>query len=91
MCFEDNLDGAALGELAETISAVSQGFAAVFTGNDQQGYQYCIMSTSQDLRTLGKQMNQALAGRGGGKPNCQQGRVGAKRQEIERFFQFLEA
>lgn len=91
VCFEDNLDGAALGELAETISAVSQGFAAVFTGNDQQGYQYCIMSTSQDLRPLGKQMNQALAGRGGGKPNCQQGRVGAKRQEIERFFQFLEA
>jgi hypothetical protein len=31
-------------------------------------------------------MTQALNGRGGGKPNCQQGRVQAGRSAIEAFF-----
>ena len=31
-------------------------------------------------------MTKALNGRGGGKPNCQQGRVSCKKTEIEAFF-----
>jgi len=32
-------------------------------------------------------MTQVLNGRGGGKPNFQQGKVGATRAEIESFFE----
>ena len=35
---------------------------------------------------IGKDMNKALNGRGGGKPNFQQGRVQAARTDIEAFF-----
>ncbi len=39
-----------------------------------------------DLRAFVKEMNAALQGRGGGKPNFAQGRVAAKRADIEEYF-----
>ena len=39
-----------------------------------------------DLRQLTKDMNNALNGRGGGKPEMIQGSVSAARAEIEAFF-----
>ena len=45
-----------------------------------------MVDHQDDLRLFGKEMTTALHGRGGGKPNFQQGRVAAKRQEIEAFF-----
>ena len=41
---------------------------------------------SGDLRAFVQDMNTALNGRGGGKPNFAQGRVAAKRAEIEAFW-----
>jgi len=58
----------------------------VFSGDDETGYAFCLVSRTDDLRQLGKEMTKALSGRGGGKPNCQQGRVSAKKAEIEAFF-----
>ena len=39
-----------------------------------------------DLRALTKELNAALSGRGGGKPEFVQGSVGAERETIEAFF-----
>jgi alanyl-tRNA synthetase len=39
---------------------------------------------------LGKAMTAQLNGRGGGKPNFQQGRVSAGREQIEEFFRGRE-
>ena len=84
--FEDDLDGTALRELADAIAQVCGGTAAVFSGTGEGGYAFCLVTHSGDLRQLGRDMTKALQGRGGGKPNIQQGRVQAKKAEIEAFF-----
>ena len=86
--FEASLSGNALRELAEQMSRVCQGFSAVFTGEDSS-YRYCLASREQDLRPIGKALTTALNGRGGGKPEAQQGTVCATRKEIEDYFRSL--
>ena len=84
--FEENLEPALVRELADRIAGTCGGTAAVFAGNDEAGYSFCLVAREGDLRPLGKAMTQVLSGRGGGKPNFQQGQVKASRAEIERFF-----
>ena len=84
--FEDDLDSTALRELADTIAEACGGVAAVFSGQDGNGYGYCLVPRQGNLQQLGRALTAALQGRGGGKPNFQQGRVAAAREEIEAFF-----
>lgn len=85
--FAEGMSGAALRELADQMSHRCAGFAAVFSGSDEAGYSYCLASKDQDLRPLGKEMTAALCGRGGGKPEFQQGSLKATRQQIESYFE----
>lgn len=85
--FEEGLDNTAVRVLADAIADKVTDFAAVFSGSDENGYAFCLVSRSNDLRQLGKEMTRALEGRGGGKPQFQQGRVNASRTAIEAFFQ----
>ena len=85
--FEDGLDGTGVRLLADAIAQVCGGWAAVFSGSDAEGYGFCLLSGHTDLRPLGKAMTQALNGRGGGKPDCQQGRLMAEKAKILDFFQ----
>ena len=84
--FEENLDNNAVRDLADAIAETCGGMAAVFSGSDEAGYAFCLVTREGDLRQLGKEMTKALNGRGGGKPIFQQGRVQAKKAEIEAFF-----
>lgn len=84
--FEEGLDNVAVRDLADAIAENCGGTAAVFSGSDENGYAFCLVTRDGDLRTLGKEMTRALNGRGGGKPIFQQGRVQAKKAEIEAFF-----
>lgn len=63
------------------------GIAAVFSGNDEIGYKYAVVSRTQDVREIGKALNAACSGRGGGKPDMVQGSVAATREEIEAFLE----
>lgn len=83
--FEDALDGGELRELATAISSHCDGLIAAFSGSDADGYSYCLTGR-EDLRQLNKEMTEALSGRGGGKPNFQQGSLKATRQQILNFF-----
>ena len=84
--FEENLDNTTVRDPADAIADKCGGTAAVFSGSDETGYAFCLVTRTGDLRTLGKEMTKALNGRGGGKPIFQQGRVNAKKTEIEAFF-----
>ena len=84
--FEEGLDSVQIRELADAIADSCGGFAAVFSGSEETGYGYAIVTRAGDLRPLGKAMNAALSGRGGGKPIFQQGRVLAPKARIEEFF-----
>ena len=83
--FEEGLEPSQVRELADSISRTVSGTAAVFSENNG-GFSYCLATQSGDLRELGKQMNAALSGRGGGKPNFQQGSLSAAKADIEAFF-----
>ena len=84
--FADGLEPAAVRDLADAIAEVSGGTASVFSGADGEGYSFCLVTRSGDLRQLGKDMTRALGGRGGGKPIFQQGKVMANKEQIEQFF-----
>ena len=84
--FEDSLEPALVRELADAIAETCGGRAAVFSGTDETGYSYCLATRAGDLRQFGKEMNAALSGRGGGKPNFLQGSVKAQKAEITEFF-----
>ena len=84
--FADSLPPAAVRELADRIAQKCSGIAAVFSGSDSEGYTVCLVSKSGSVAEFGKQMNQALNGRGGGKPGFFQGSVKTTRHAIESFF-----
>ena len=86
LCFQADLEPVQVRELADEIAGCVSGMAAVFSGADDVGYRYCLVSREGDLRPFGKAMTQALSGRGGGKPGFQQGRVSATEQQIRDFF-----
>ena len=65
------------------------GIAAVFSGNDADGYKYAVVSRAQDVREIGKAINTACNGRGGGKPDMVQGSVTATKEEIENLYKTL--
>lgn len=60
--------------------------AAVFSGDDSNGYKYAIASRTEDVRNLGKEFNSVCNGRGGGKPEMIQGSASATKESIENFF-----
>ena len=84
--FEEGLESALVRELADKIAEVCGGTASVFSGDDENGYAFALVTRSGDLRQLCKDMNKALNGRGGGKPVCQQGRVASAKSAIIEFF-----
>lgn len=59
--------------------------AAVFSG-DGQDWKYAVGSSSQDVRPLGKELNAAFSGKGGGKSGLIQGSLTGTRAAIESFF-----
>ena len=69
-------------ELAEAISKVCGGRAAVFSGNS-----LCIFCPGQDLRPLGQALQQTFGARGGGKTGVWQGSVTADVESLSSFFQ----
>lgn len=84
LLFEEGLTPDGVRRLTDAIFQICGGTAAVFSKTDT-GYQYAIASY-EDIRSFVKDMNAALNGRGGGKPNFCQGSVGASEAEIRVFF-----
>ena len=77
-------------KLAAAVVETCGGRCAVFAGDDASGYKYAIGERNGNLRELVKELNRALQGRGGGKPDFVQGSVQGKKAEIEAFFAALE-
>ncbi len=83
--FEEELDVKEL-QLLANAAAEKCGIAAAFSGDGEAGYKYVLASKRTDLRPVAKDMNAALQGRGGGRPELVTGTVRAKRAEIEEYW-----
>ncbi len=85
-CMFDSGESADDARIFADMLADKVGIAAVFSGNDESGYKYAVVSRESDVREIGKALNTVLSGRGGGKPNMIQGSVAASKAEIEAFW-----
>ena len=85
--FEPRLSPDGLRRLTGAVQEACGGRCVCFSGADGQGYKYAAGLPGGDLRPLAKELNQALCGRGGGKPEFVQGSVSASQAEILAFFQ----
>lgn len=83
--FEPDLDMKEL-QLLANAALDKCAVAAAFSGDDESGYRYVLASKRVDLRAKVKEMNAALNGRGGGKPELVSGSVRAERKEIEGYW-----
>ena len=86
LIFHEGLEGDSVRKMADAVMETCAGCCAVFSRNEDGSYKYAIGEKNGDLRQFTKEMNQALNGRGGGKPFFVQGSVKAEEDEIRRFF-----
>ena len=85
LLFEDEMSGDSVRRLCDAVAETCGGRCAVFAGAGS-AWKYAIGQRGGNLRALTKELNAALSGRGGGKPEFVQGSVGAEREAIEAFF-----
>ena len=86
LIFHEGLEGDSVRKMADAVMETCAGCCAVFSRNEDGSYKYAMGEKNGDLRQFTKEMNQALNGRGGGKPFFVQGSVKAEEDEIRRFF-----
>lgn len=84
--FEDSTDMTSLRHFANEAVKKCSGICAVFCGNDTDGYRYIIMSRSIDIKSITKDINTAIIGRGGGSSEMITGSCKATRKVIEEYF-----
>ena len=83
--FENDLGPIELRNFCLLLSEHCGGIAAVFSGDDINGYKYAIGSKNVDVRPVGKQLNQLFNGRGGGSAELNQGSASGKMDDLEQF------
>ena len=83
--FNPGLDEIASRELVNRLMDRCGGFAAVFEGDDAQGYRYIIGSRNVDLRSAARTINAAVGGRGGGRPEMIMGRASSDEKTIRAW------
>lgn len=84
--FEGAMSADSVRRLCDAVLDKCGGRCAVFAGEDGN-FKYAVGIREGDVRLLVKELNAALNGRGGGKPNFAQGTVAAKESEIKAFFE----
>ncbi len=86
LLFEKDMEADSVRKLAVAVMETCGGRCAVFSDNGDGTYKYAVGEENGDLRDLVKAMNQALDGRGGGKPFFAQGSVKNGEDRIRAFF-----
>lgn len=85
--FEESLTPAALRRYCLALSTRC-GLAAVFVpdASVERGWKYAVGSEKQDVRGLGKELNAAFSGRGGGSAELIQGSLQGDREALAQYF-----
>ena len=87
LIFKKNMGADSVRKLTDAVMQTCCGCCAVFSDNGDGTYKYAMGEKDGNLREFTKEMNQALNGRGGGKPFFVQGSVSASEEEIRKFFE----
>lgn len=84
LVFDAHLSGNGPRELMNLLLERGAKMCLVFAGDDASGYRYVIGSRMEDVRPVGKMLNEAFHGRGGGKPEMVQGSLSGTEEEIRK-------
>lgn len=84
---ESEMEATEVRKCTDAILNTCGGIAALFAGDDKNGYKYAVGQRDGNVREFVKQLNSQLNGRGGGKPFFAQGSVKTTKKEIEGFFE----
>ncbi len=85
LLLEEHMSPDSVRRLCDAVLDTCGGRCAVFAG-EGGAYKYAVGVREGDLRPLVKELNTALNGRGGGKPNFAQGSVNVDEEAIRAFF-----
>ena len=89
LLFVEELDAGARRNFVNAAMDMTEGYAGVFVGNDEEGYQYVLGSRSRDIQDAGKKLNARFQGKGGGRPPMIQGSLHGEEQALKEFIQNL--
>ena len=62
-----------------------KGIVIIFTSSKENEYKYIIGSKTEDVKELGKELNNSFNGRGGGSKNMVQGSLIGNEKDIKPF------
>lgn len=86
LLMEGEMSSDSVRRLCDAVLDTCGGRCAVFAGVSG-AYKYAVGERGGDLRVFGKELNAALNGRGGGKPDFIQGSAAAEEQAVRAFFE----
>lgn len=90
VCFADDLSPDSLRRLCLALCAAAKpGAVCAAFSRAGEGFAYALGACEGDVRAVGKAMNAALSGRGGGKPGLVQGSVACSEEAVRAFFAAL--
>ena len=73
-------------EAVNLLATLTLGVSIALAGDDHLGWRYAIKSESRDLSLVGREINAALGGRGGGSKTMIEGCFSASLDEIRAYF-----
>lgn len=84
LLFEKELDAMAMRNFVNAGMELTKGVCGAFVGDEKQGFRY-VLGSSGDIREIGKKLNAAFQGKGGGKPPMIQGSLVGEEEKIREF------
>lgn len=86
LLFEKELDAMAMRNFVNAGMELTKGVCGAFVGDEKQGFRY-VLGSSGDIREIGKKLNEAFQGKGGGKPPMIQGSLVGEEKKIREFLE----
>lgn len=86
LLFEKELDAMAMRNFVNAGMELTKGVCGAFVGDENQGFRY-VLGSSGDIREIGKKLNAAFQGKGGGKPPMIQGSLVGEEEKIREFLE----
>ena len=86
LLFEKELDAMAMRNFVNAGMELTKGVCGAFVGDEKQGFRY-VLGSSGDIREIGKKLNAAFQGKGGGKTPMIQGSLVGEEEKIREFLE----
>ena len=86
LLFEKELDAVAMRNFVNAGMEFTKGVCGAFVGDEKQGFRY-VLGSCGDIREIGKKLNAAFQGKGGGKPPMIQGSLVGEEEKIREFLE----